>query len=198
MMLYLCGWGFKVDLLAYYIPIGKYDAVAWSLGIVRLIELLRRRNLAFRRVLLISCPYKMDDIAVERFVEEYQKDPQNGRYRFYRKCLWGSNVDWHDVERFFNLTGNLEQDKDLLEELMRISRTDLDLQLLADRCEVIDLVLTKNDLIVPYHNQIRLAREIDLYHDNINIYELNTGHYPFPQLADSVLIGECERKEGKT
>ncbi len=179
-MLYLPGWGFSVDVLVYHFPAGNgYQAIAWSLGIMRLVELLERRNLFLEKALLLACPRRMDRDEVKRFVLNYQREPKKARYGFYRKCLWGSGVNWKEIERFFELTGELDKDLYLLERLVQINETELNISLLAERIREIDIVLTQNDLVVPYHIQLQLVKDIKSYHNYVNVFNVATGHYLF-------------------
>ncbi len=179
-MLYLPGWGFNVDVLAYHFPVENgYQAIAWSLGIVRLVELLKRRNLFLEKALLLACPRKLDRKEVENFVLNYRQNPQKARYSFYRKCLWRCGVDWKDAEKFFELTGELSEDMYLLEKLLQINNIDLNVRLLAERVKEIDIVVTEYDLVVPYRIQLQLIKELKFYHKHINVFKVATGHYLF-------------------
>ena len=188
-MLYFPGWGFNPDVLVRHFPLGEsgYDAIAWSLGIIRLQDFLRRTNLGLKKALLIACRDRYPSDVLREFLTTYRKDPVSARDSFYRKCLWGTGLKQEDVAGELALTGEVDGDEILLQELEYLGGEVVDLGLLKDRIEEVDFVLTQEDLVVPIREQERLESSARKLGISGRTYRVRAGHYPFP-----VLLSELE------
>ncbi len=187
-MLYFPGWGFNPDVLARYFPLGEsdYDAVAWSLGIIRLQDFLRRTNIRLERALLIACRDRYPSDVLREFLFSYRKDPATARDSFYRKCLWGTGLRREDLAGELALTGDLDRDDVFLQELEYLGGEVVDLGSFKDRIREVDFVLTQEDLVVPIREQERLERSARQLGIPGRSYRVQVGHYPFPVLSSEL------------